>query len=156
MEEEIGLIQRNLTREVVSPPDDSIIDYDYPDAEQDEEESEVDATHFRRLMGSLRYLTHTWPDLVYIMSVLSRFMQKPTTFQDLEAKRILSQGPVALTGYNDSDFAGDIFDWKSTSDQIVFLGSMAVSWSSSNQKVVALSSCEAEYIALSTTARQGI
>ena len=32
---------------------------------------EVDATQYRRVVGSLRYLAHTWPDLA--------FMQRPMT-----------------------------------------------------------------------------
>jgi hypothetical protein len=35
---------------------------------------EVDATQYRHLMGSLRYLTHTWSDLAFSVSYVSRFM----------------------------------------------------------------------------------
>jgi hypothetical protein len=35
---------------------------------------EVDATQYRRLMGSLRYLSHTRPDLVFSVGYVSRFM----------------------------------------------------------------------------------
>jgi hypothetical protein len=40
---------------------------------------EVDATQYRRLMGSLRYLAHTRPDLAFSVGYVSRFMQRPTT-----------------------------------------------------------------------------
>ena len=52
-----------------------------------------------------------------------------------------------LIKYSDSDFAGDYNDRKSTSGHIFFFGGMAVNWSSQKQSIVALSSCEAEYIA---------
>jgi hypothetical protein len=39
---------------------------------------EVDATHYWHLVGSLRYLTHTWPDLAFSIDYVSRFMQRPT------------------------------------------------------------------------------
>ena len=55
-----------------------------------------------------------------------------------------------LIGYSDNDFAGDCNDRKSTSSHIFFFGGMAVSWSSQKQGIVALSSCEAEYIAATT------
>jgi hypothetical protein len=39
---------------------------------------EVDATQYRRLVESLRYLTHTRPDLAFSVGYVSRFMQRPT------------------------------------------------------------------------------
>jgi len=63
--------------------------------------------------------------------------------------------PVLL-GYSDSDFAGDIEDRKSTTGVIYFLGSSLVTWASQKQKIVALSSCEAEYVAAVAAACQGV
>ena len=40
---------------------------------------EVDATQYRHLVGSLRYLVHTRPDLAYSVGYVSRFLQRPTT-----------------------------------------------------------------------------
>jgi hypothetical protein len=40
---------------------------------------EVDATQYRRLVGSLRYLAYTRPDLAFSIGYVSRFMQRPTT-----------------------------------------------------------------------------
>jgi hypothetical protein len=54
--------------------------------------------------------------------------------------------PVRLYGYSDSDMAGDVDDKKSMTGVIFYLGSSPISWLSRKQKVVALSSCEAEYI----------
>jgi hypothetical protein len=64
-------------------------------------------------------------------------------------------GEAHLVGYNDSDHAGDIDTSKSTSG-ILFFGKSLVSWQSVKQQVVALSSCEAEYIAASTATTQAL
>ena len=62
----------------------------------------------------------------------------------------------SLTGFSDSDHAGDVDTRKSTSGVLFFLGGSLVSWQSQKQKVVATSSCEAEYIAAATAACQGV
>jgi hypothetical protein len=55
-----------------------------------------------------------------------------------------------LVGYSDSDHAGDIDTSKSTSVILFFFGKCLVSWQLVKQQVVALSNCEAEYIAAYT------
>jgi hypothetical protein len=67
-----------------------------------------------------------------------------------------SEDGMFFVGYSDSDMAGDINDRKSTTGVIFFLGDNHVSWFSRKQKVVALSSCEAEYIAAAAAACQGV
>ena len=54
--------------------------------------------------------------------------------------------------YSDSDLASDIDMSKSTSGTLFFFGKCLISWQPLKQQVVALSSCEAEYIAAATTA----
>ena len=61
-----------------------------------------------------------------------------------------------LIGYSDSDFARDCHDRKSTSGHIFFFGGMTVSWSSQKQSIVALSSCEAKYVAATTATCQAV
>jgi hypothetical protein len=61
-----------------------------------------------------------------------------------------------LVGFSDSDLGGDIDDRKSTSGVVFFLGDSIITWTSQKQKVVALSSCEAEYIAAAAAACQGV
>lgn len=51
---------------------------------------------------------------------------------------------------------GDVDTRKSTTGVLFFYGACAVSWQSQKQKVVALSSCEAEYIAGTTATCQGV
>ena len=59
-------------------------------------------------------------------------------------------------GYCDNDLAGDVDTSKSTTGTMFFLGDCLVSWQSLKQKVVALSSCKAEYIATTTAATQAL
>jgi hypothetical protein len=129
----------------------------------------VDATQYRRLVGSLRYLAHTRPDLAFSVGYVSRFMQRPTMEHQQTVKRIIRYvagtldhglyyprclGEAHLVGYN--DHAGDIDTSKSTSGVLFFFGKCLVSWQSVKQQVVALSSCEVEYIAASTASTQAI
>lgn len=132
----------------------------------------VDATHYRSIVGSLRYLVNTRPDLAYAVGIVSRYMESPSVHHMAAVKQVLRyvKGSVnlgchygrkeevqpRLIGYSDSDHAGDVNDRKSTSGVVFFLGSNLVTWVSQKQKVVAVSSCEAEYIAASNAARQAI
>jgi hypothetical protein len=50
---------------------------------------EVDATQYRRLVGSLRYLAHTWPDLTFSVGYVSWFIQRSTTEHQWAVKRII-------------------------------------------------------------------
>jgi hypothetical protein len=65
-------------------------------------------------------------------------------------------GVPKLLGYSDNDLAGDVNDRKSTSSLIFFLAGGPVAWQSAKQKVVALSSCEAEYIAAAAAACEAV
>jgi hypothetical protein len=137
---------------------------------KDDGAEKVDATMYRSVIGSLRYLVNTRPDIAHAVGIASRYMEAPSTSHWAVVKQILrylqgtlsygcrykAGGETVLTGYSDSDFAGDIDDRKSTMGVVFFLGDNLVTWSSQKQKTVALSSCEAEYVAASTAACQGI
>jgi hypothetical protein len=131
----------------------------------------VDATEYRGIVGSLRYLVHTRPDIAFAVGYVSRFMEAPTSEHLAAVKRILRyiagtinfgvqyrrvEAEARLLGYSDADMGGDVDTRKSTTGVLYFFGSCAVSWQSQKQKVVALSSCEAEYIAGSTATCQGL
>jgi hypothetical protein len=135
---------------------------------RDSTTEEVDATLYRRLVG---YLAHTRSDLAFSIGYVSRFMQRPTTEHQQAVKRIICYvvgtldhglyyprcpGEAHLVGYSDSDHAGDIDTSKSTSGILFFFDKCLVSWQSIKQQVVALSSCEAEYIAVSTASTQAL
>ncbi|XP_066341683.1 uncharacterized mitochondrial protein AtMg00810-like [Miscanthus floridulus] len=130
----------------------------------------VDPTSYRSIVGSLRYLMNSRPDLAYSVGYLSRFMESPTAEHMVAIKRVLRyiagtlhygcyyqrEKEAQLTGFSDSDLAGDLDTRKSTTGVLFFLGSSLITWQSQKQRVVALSSCEAEYIAATTAACQGI
>nr|GEX83056.1 retrovirus-related Pol polyprotein from transposon TNT 1-94 [Tanacetum cinerariifolium] len=120
----------------------------------------VDSTLFKSLIGSLRYLTCTRPDILCVVGLISGFMEEPTTKHLKIAKRILRyiKGTVdygmfystsedfKLVGYSDSDWAGSKDDGRYTSGSLFFLGNNAFTWYLKKQPIVTLSSCEAEYI----------
>ena len=138
---------------------------------RDSKEKPVDSTLYRSIIGGLRYLVHTRPDISFAVGYLSRFMEAPASDHYAAVKRLLKyiagtidygcayvrgKGTPELTGYSDSDHAGDIDDRRSTMGVLFFLGGSPVSWQSQKQRVVAISSCEAEYMAATTAACQGI
>lgn len=65
-------------------------------------------------------------------------------------------GEAKLVGYSYYGHAGDIDMRKSTYGALFFLGGSLISWQSAKQQVVAVSSCEAEYVAAATSATQAI
>ena len=83
---------------------------------------------YQRLVGRLIYLTHTRPDIVYSVSVISQFMHDPrephlqSTYRVLHylkgnpGKGILfkKNDTLALEAYTDTDCAGSIVDRRST------------------------------------------
>jgi len=63
-----------------------------------------------------------------------------------EAPPKTKEGVLELTVFSDADMAGDIDGRRSTSGVLVFLGAAPIAWQSLKQKIVALSTCEAEYV----------
>jgi len=61
-----------------------------------------------------------------------------------------------LIGYTDSEFAGSVDEWKSTSGYVFNFGSGAVAWDSKKNSIVTLSFVEVEYVATTTTACQTV
>ncbi|XP_059073348.1 secreted RxLR effector protein 161-like [Cryptomeria japonica] len=128
---------------------------------KDDKSPSIDATSFKRLVGSLMYLTATRSDIMYGVSLISRFVDKPKESHWKAGKRILryiagtktfgilytSSNDYKLIGCTNSDWGGSIDDRKNTSRYIFHLGSGAISWASKKQPIVTLSSAEAEYVA---------
>ncbi|KAL2336947.1 hypothetical protein Fmac_011393 [Flemingia macrophylla] len=122
----------------------------------------IDKTMYRGMIGSLLYLTAaSRPDIMFSVCVCARFQIEPKEVHLQAVKRILryikgttnlgisfhrSQN-FSLLGYCDADYAGDRWERKSTSGGCHFMGSCLVSWTSKRQSTIALSTCEAEYVA---------
>ena len=122
-------------------------------------------TTYREIVGSLIYLmTCTRPDIAFIVTLLSRYMNSPTKTHinlarsvlrylkytlDYDLKYVKTEGELRLYGYSDSDWASDN-DRQSVSGYAFKCNPLSglVSWRSGKQTLVATSSCEAEYIAL--------
>lgn len=110
----------------------------------DDGSESIDGKQYRSLVGKLMYVTNTRPDECYVVSVLSRFMNKPSKLHLGDAKRVLrylagstdhgllysSAKDGELEGFTDSDWGGSIADRKSTSGLFFKLGNCPVSWSS--------------------------
>jgi hypothetical protein len=120
----------------------------------------IDATLYRQIIGSLMYLTNTRLDICFAMNTLSQFLVEPRHVHLVAAKHVMRylKGTLdyglsydgdhnfTLSGYTDSDWAGSVFDRKSTSGCCFSLGSAMISWQSKKQSSIALSIAEAEYI----------
>jgi hypothetical protein len=72
--------------------------------------------------------------------------------------KALAKGITGITafGFTDSDWAGDKDSRKSTSGYLFTLYRGAISWKSAKQPIVATSSTEAEYIACTDAAKEGL
>eukprot|EP00253_Pinus_taeda_P024424 PITA_24424 len=137
---------------------------------QQKEDKDVDPTLYRQLIGSLMYLVNTRPNICYAVNTLSQFMVEPKRVHWATTKYVLryiqgriehgllySQGnDIRLSGFTDADWVGSSVDRKSTIGYCFNIGSGMTSWCSRKQKSMALSSVEAEYMAVSTSSCEAI
>ncbi|XP_073225732.1 secreted RxLR effector protein 161-like [Cicer arietinum] len=69
---------------------------------------------------------------------------------------ILNEDEAELVGFTDADWCGDRDDRKSTTDYVFTVNNSPISWCSRKQSIVALSTCEAEYVSASMGACQAV
>lgn len=133
--EEFGMIDCNPTASPMDPKLKLV---------KDEDGESTDPTIFKRIIGSLRYLTHTRPDLSFSVGLISRHMQRPTSLHQKALKQVLryvkgtvdygimyhrDQEPAErIIGFSDSDLGGDAMDYKSTSGMVFYLGKNIITW----------------------------
>ena len=114
----------------------------------------------------------TRPDLAYAVSIVSRFMHNPGKAHWEAVKWIFRYlkgypdlglvfdqhraDPGGAVGYVDADYGGDLDRRRSLSAYIFTLCGSAISWYSSLQAIVVLSTNEAEYIAATEGMKEAI
>eukprot|EP00253_Pinus_taeda_P029357 PITA_29357 len=135
---------------------------------KEDNNKDFDPSLYKSIVGNLMYLTATRPDIMYAVSLISRFMERPKEAHWQATKRIMRHVKCTkrfgilytasecsdLIGYTDNDWARSVDDRKSTSSYVFHMGSGAISWASKKQPIVALSTTEAEYVAATAAACQ--
>nr|GEU91044.1 putative ribonuclease H-like domain-containing protein [Tanacetum cinerariifolium] len=127
-----------------------------------EEAADVDVHLYRSMIGSLMYLIASRPDIMFAVCACSRFQVTPKTSHLQAVKRIFRYlkgqpklglwypkvSSFNLEAYSDSDYAGANLDRKSTIIGCQFLGRRLISWQYKKQTIIAISTIEAEYVAV--------
>ena len=136
-----------------------------------DDSDEVNQGLYQSAVGSLLYLSsRTRPDIAYAVSNVAQFSAKPNKQHWTAVKRILrylqgtknfgllyaKEGSKECVGYSDADWAGDLDNRRSTSGYVFKISGAAVSWRSKKQTCVALSTTEAEYMALANATQEAI
>ena len=138
-------------------------------------QKEIDAMKnvpYASAVGCLMYaMICTRPDLAQALSVVSKYMSNPGKRHWEAVKWILrylkrtkqlgimferKQGEACVAGFVDSDFAGDLDKRRSTTGYVFTCGGGPVSWKATLQAVTALSTTEAEYMALTEASKEAI
>nr|GFA40581.1 ribonuclease H-like domain, reverse transcriptase, RNA-dependent DNA polymerase [Tanacetum cinerariifolium] len=130
----------------------------------------VNPTEYRSLIGCLRYLLHTRPDLSYSIGFLGRYMQEPQEQHMKAIRQVLRyvkgtknhgitykhNGGNKIPEYSDSSYGVNTQEGKGTTSIIFYYGESQISWSTQKQATVALSSCESEFIVATAAATQAL
>ena len=120
---------------------------------------------YKRLVGSLVYLTVTCPEISYVIHQVSQYLSALRSTHYAAILRILrylkgtifhglfysAQSPLVLRAFSDTDWAGDSINHRSITGYCFLLSSSLISWRSKKQTHMAHSSTETEYRALTDT-----
>ncbi|XP_050878003.1 uncharacterized mitochondrial protein AtMg00810-like [Lathyrus oleraceus] len=120
----------------------------------------MDQSLYRKMIGSLLYLTASRPDITFVVRVCARYQSEPKMTHITQVKRILKyingtseyrmlyshNENSLLIRYYGADWADSADDRKNTYGGCFFLGNNLISWFSKKQNSVSLSTAETEYI----------
>lgn len=124
---------------------------------------------YQQAIGSLLFAAQcTRPDICQAVNYLSRFNNNPNqshwkavkrVFRYLKGTRAIklkftATGNKDIITYSDSDWANDVEERRSVTGYVNILQEAAISWNSKRQPTVALSTTEAEYMALSASTQE--
>ena len=131
----------------------------------------VNPLNYQSMVGSLLYAAITTrPDTGQAVGAVSKFNSCPTKAHLTAVKRIFRylKGTIDLcikyersadnhlVGFSDADWAGDLTDRHSTTGNLFMMSGAAINWISKKQPVVALSTTEVEYVALSAATQEAV
>jgi hypothetical protein len=132
----------------------------------------VDKLTYQSITGAAMFCQTTCrPDIAHAVNLLSRRMSQPRVCDLRAARRVLrylrdtaglgllfpfDSHPTlsGLHAFADSDWANDRVERRSTSGYIALYNGAPISWHSGLQPVIALSTCEAEYVSLCDCCRE--
>ena len=132
-----------------------------------------DISEYRRMVGTLIYsMTCTRPDLAFTVTKLSQHLSCPTSADWAMLKHVFryikhtvaykltftKSTNLRINAFCDADWASSLQDRHSISGYVISLSESGppISWKSKKQSSVALSTCEAEYMALSITCQETV
>jgi hypothetical protein len=136
-----------------------------------EDQFQLNKLPYRSLVGCLLYLAiGTRPDISYAVQQLSQYLDCYSFEHWTAATRLVrylkgtrdlqlhlgGDHPISLHAFSDSDWANCLDTRRSVGGYTCSLGSGAISWMARKQKVIATSSCEAEYVAAFEMAKECI
>ena len=109
----------------------------------------------------------THPDIAFAVSSHAKFTSNPNKDHWTDLKRLFrylqgtqqwgiqyTRDGADIKSFTDADWAGDLSECRSTSGYIFMLQGSPISWKSQKQRCVALSTAEAEYIAMTSAAQE--
>jgi hypothetical protein len=160
--EKYGLTEANI----VSTPMDPNVKL----VRDDQHSERTDPIRYQSMVGSLLHAARaTRPDISYAVGVVSKFNHEPSVAHLTAVKRIFRylKGTAdmvlefkatekELHGYSDADWASDLDSRHSTSGNVFIMSGGAISWASQKQATVALSTAEAEYVALGAATQEAL
>eukprot|EP00253_Pinus_taeda_P034421 PITA_34421 len=137
---------------------------------KEDNSKDFDPSLHKIIVGCLMYLTATRSDIMYAVSLIFRFMERPKEAHWQAAKIIMryvkgtkrfgilytASECSDLIRYTDSDWGGSVYDWKRTSGYVFHMGSGAISQASKKQPIATLSTAEAEYVAATVAICQAV